>query len=98
MIGSVLLHGSHLSGDKIGRHIFGRRGCGSVEGEHAEVVQVANDGVLLQRSLSAEVQRMPALCHAEDITQPIEVRGADRSSQCTTGVEVSGDRKLWQSL
>ncbi len=56
VVGSVLLHRAHLTGDKVGQCIPGARRSRGGEIEDPEVVQVADDHVLFQRQLAAEIE------------------------------------------
>ena len=91
MVRSVLFHGVDLADDKIGQSISGGRGSGGLEGEDAKVVQVADEHVLVQRQLAAEIERVFAFGHADQIAERIEVGGGDRAGKRPTVIEISRD-------
>src|ERR1700730_16559639 len=98
MVGSVLLHRAHLACDEIGQRISrGGRSRGS-EIKDAEVVQVADDHVLFQRQLAAEIEGVFTLDHADHVTDRIEVGVAYGSGQSTAGAEVAGYGQVGQGL
>src|SRR5215469_13071258 len=98
MIRSVLLHAGDRSGNEVRQYVLGCGGPCRVVVENSEVIKVADDSVLLKREFAAEVQCMPALHHAEDITHPVKVRRAHWSGQAATNVEVSRNIELRQRL
>ena len=89
MVRRVLLHGADLTGDEIAKRIPGCRGGGCLKGEDPEVIQVSNDHIFIQRQLAAEIERVFALGHGDQIAYRIKVRGGYRPCERSANIEIS---------
>src|SRR5882762_7584763 len=89
VVRSVLLHGVDLAGDEIAQRIARGRGRRGLEVEDAEVIQVTDDHIFVQCQLGAEIDRVFAFRHADQVAQRIEVRGGYRSGERSTHTEIS---------
>src|SRR5271170_3197223 len=96
MVRSVLFHSVDLTRDEISESIASRRGGRRLKGENAEVIQVSDDHVFVQRQLAAEIERVFALDHGDQIANGIEIRGRHRARERSANTEISRYGELGQ--